>query len=136
VIVAVVGVREVQPSLHEIVDVVAVGHSLVAAAGTVHVVRRMPGRRARVAVGVLGVDLDRVLVDVVAVRVMEVAVVQIVDVVGVPHRRVAAAGTVLMRVLLVDGMAHAATVGSPRRRCKRLGARGILSLDVAGHDAS
>jgi hypothetical protein len=113
VVVAVVVVRMMQMTVVQVVDVIPVGHGFVAAAGAMHVVRRVAARRARVAVGMLGVDLDHVLVDVVFVRVMEVAVVQVVDVAGVPYRRVAAVGAVLMRMLLVDGMAHAITVGSP-----------------------
>jgi len=80
VVVAVVAVRVVQVAADEVIDVVAVRHRLVPAALAVDVadlvaaavVRR--GTRGRVR----GVDRQHVLVDVVAVRVVQVAVVQVV----------------------------------------------------------
>lgn len=39
------------------------------------------------------------LIDVIAMRMMQVAIMQIVDVVAVAHRRVTAFGTVLVRVV-------------------------------------
>ena len=81
----------------EVVDVVAVRHSLVAAASAVRVrcvVRsaRVGGRARR---RVARVHRDRALVDVAVVRVMEMTVVQVVRVVPVLDRRVTARLTVL-----------------------------------------
>ena len=69
---------------------VPVGYGLVSAAGTVNVVGIMPtagmGRRTLIWIGLA--DLDHVLVDVVAVDVMEVTVVKIIDMVAVTDGRV------------------------------------------------
>jgi len=82
VIVAVVAVRMVQVALDEVVHVVAVRHSFVAAARAVLVVGGM-GLAVVVrsaCVGILRAHFDRMLVIVALVGVMEVAVVQIVGV--------------------------------------------------------
>jgi hypothetical protein len=49
--------------------------------------------------GVGGVDRDRVLVDVILVHVVQMPVVQIIDVASMAHRRVAAVGPMLVRVV-------------------------------------
>lgn len=105
-VVAVLGVRVVQVIADEIVDVIAVGN--------LHVTARRPVlmRRIVCAAGVLGSaaggvglgDVEDVLVDVIAVRVVQVAVVQVVGVAVVLDRLVAAAGTVLVSVIGVDGV--------------------------------
>ena len=93
VVVAVVAMRMMQVSVDQIVDVIAVGHRLVAAPGPV----LMSGLMAfapvllRAALGVLCGYLDHVLVDVVCVRVMQVPIVQIIDMIPVAHGGVAAA---------------------------------------------
>ena len=81
-IVAVAAVRVVQMAVDQIVDVVAVRHRLVAAPGSVLVPRLVPGAAVvrRAAVGIAGRHLDDVLIDVIAMRMVQVAVVQIVDV--------------------------------------------------------
>lgn len=105
-IVAVVAVRMVQVALDEVVHVVTVGHGFVAAARAVLVVGGVAlavvRRSARF--GILRADLDRMLVIVALVGVMEVAVVQIVDVTVVFDGSVPAAGAVDMLVVLMDYM--------------------------------
>jgi hypothetical protein len=106
VVVAVLGVRVVHVIADEIVDVVAVGNLLVTARGPVLM------RRIVCAAGVLGGaaggigvgDVEDVLIDVIAVRVVQMAVVQVVGVAVVLDRLVAAAGTVLVGVVGVDGV--------------------------------
>ena len=103
-IVAVVPVRMVQVALDEVVHVVAVWDGFVAAARAMLVV----GGVGLAAVlrstfgGILGAHLDRMLVVVALVGVMEVAVVQIVDVTVVLDGGVSAAGAVDMLVGLMD----------------------------------
>jgi hypothetical protein len=77
VVVAVVFVRVVQVPVDQVVDVVAVRDRLVTAALSVGV-GRIAARVGRVAVRMVGVDLEHMLVDVVVVRVVQVAVVQVV----------------------------------------------------------
>ncbi|HEY2438547.1 MAG TPA: hypothetical protein VGH93_15300 [Solirubrobacteraceae bacterium] len=93
-LVAVVAMRVVQVIADEVIDVVAMRHGLVPAALTMGMVALVAlaamvrGARVRPA----GVDLEDVLVDMVAVRVMEMALVKVVDVIGVLDRRVAQPG--------------------------------------------
>jgi hypothetical protein len=94
VTVALMGVMQVAGD--EVVDVVAVRDGLVSAALAVDMLRLV--RRAVVAgpavVGVVAVDLELVLVHVVAMDMVEVAVVDVVGVTGVNDGRVPAVGAV------------------------------------------
>lgn len=100
----------------QVIGVVAVRDGLVAAVGAVLMpgfvlVAVVPGRalsRIRVA------DRDRVALHVVACVMVQFTVVQVVDVVVVSHRGVAAAGS----VFVVVGIAH---VCSFTRRCASRG---------------
>jgi hypothetical protein len=87
-----------------LVDMIPVGDRLMAAVGAV----RVPGFMAaapmpvRATGGILGRNVQLVLVDVIAVHVVKMPVVQVVDVISVLNSRVAAAGAVLVRVVVVD----------------------------------
>ena len=96
VVVAVVAVRVMEVPVDQVVDVVAVRHGLVPAAGAVGVggVVSFAGVTRRTVRRVGLVDLEAVLVDVVAVGMMQVAVVQVVDVPFVIDADVAALGAV------------------------------------------
>jgi len=106
VVVAVRAVRVVQVAVHEEVDVVAVRHGLMTARRTMHVRRIVcaacmgwsAGRR------IGGGDLERVLVDVTVMQVMQMAVVQVIDVAVVDDSLMATAGAVLVGVICVDTM--------------------------------
>jgi hypothetical protein len=102
VVVTVVLVRMMKPSGDEVIGVVAVRNRLVAAAVAVRVVGAVPVGGCDVAAGVLGVDLDDVLVDMVAVRVMKVPVVEVVDVIAMLDGGVATAGAVDVRMLAMN----------------------------------
>jgi hypothetical protein len=113
VIVAVLVVRVMQMPTHQIVDVAAVRDRLMPAARAMHVrgvvlAAVMP----RCAVSrVLRPNLERVLVYVVAVRMVQMSVVQEVDVTMMPHGRVTARGAVPMLVASMDlvlGIVHGA----------------------------
>jgi hypothetical protein len=108
VIVAVAAARVVQVPGDEVVDVIAVRHRFVAAARTVGVSRVvraacMGGSARR---RIRSVDGDRALVDVTIMAAVQVAVVEVVLMVAVRDRRVAAAGAVLMRMVVVGLVAH------------------------------
>ena len=98
VVVAVAVVGVVQMAVHQIVHMVAVGHGRVAAAGAVHMVGGVAAAFVAVAaaVRIAGRHLNAVLVHVVAVGVVQMAIVQIVQMAVVFHRRVATAGAVDM----------------------------------------
>jgi hypothetical protein len=69
VVVAVILVRPVKPSLDEVIDVIAVGHGLVAALLAVGV-PSLAVSGAGVSSGVLLIDRNHVLIHVVAVRMV------------------------------------------------------------------
>lgn len=107
-VVAVVAVRVVEVTRDEIVDMVAVGHGLVAAGRTMHVAGLVAGAAMRrgAGFGVLRVGLDDMLVDMVAVRMVQMPVMKIVDVTLVADRGVTAARAMLMGM---PGMGRLAT---------------------------
>ncbi len=112
VIVAVVVVRVVQVPIHQIIDVVAVRHGFMTTVWTVHMARFVCATRVmrradhRVAV----VHCERVLIHVVAVRRVQMPVVQVVHMIVVHNRRMSAVRAVHMRMIFVDFVvAHAST---------------------------
>ncbi len=104
-VVAMVPVRVVQVTVDQVVDVVSMRNGLMAASRSVLVPGLMPAALMlrRTPIGICRRHLDRVLIDVVAVHVMQVPVVQIIDMIAVAHRGVPASGTMLMRVIGVMG---------------------------------
>lgn len=102
-IVAVPVVRVMQVAIDEVVHVIAMRHLFVAAARAMAVTVRVRAAivRGRALVGIVRVHRHDVLVHVIAVLVMQVAVVQVVDVALVLHTRVSAVGTMNVVVLFV-----------------------------------
>ena len=95
-IIAMVAVGMVKPAANQIVDMVSVWDSLVAAAWTVAV--RTTAGVMIAAVGVLIADLDDVLVNMPIVEMMQMAIVKVIDVVSMADRRVST-----VRAMLVCG---------------------------------
>ncbi|WP_157991666.1 hypothetical protein [Caldimonas tepidiphila] len=121
-VVAVIAVRVVQVTVDQIVDMITVRHRLMSTswamdvAGLVALTTMRGGADIRIG----GVDSNYVLVDMVAMRMVQVAVVKVVDMVLVQHRSVAAVGAMLvimMRVIGMIGLGHGRSF-----RCKRDGA--------------
>jgi hypothetical protein len=110
VVVAVIVMGVVEAAVDEVVAVVAVRYGVVPAPGTVCVPVLVAARGVRVLREVVSSDREPVLVDVVFVRVVETAVVQVVDVALMAHGHMAAARPVVVVVIRVDGMviAHGA----------------------------
>jgi hypothetical protein len=108
-------VRKVQVIADQIVDMVTVRHGLVAARGTVlvscFVTGAAMGRRASVWICVIHVDA--VLVDMIFVRVMQVPVVQVVDVIIVPDGGVTTSLAVLMCMSGMYCVCAGRQIGSP-----------------------
>jgi hypothetical protein len=104
VIVAMAAVWMVQVAIDQVVDMVAVRHGFMAAARTVLVTSLMAAAIVirRAGVGIAAAHFDHMFVEMVFVRVMQVAIVEIVHVIAVPDRGVAAARTVLVRVFVMD----------------------------------
>jgi hypothetical protein len=128
--VAVVAVGMVQPALDQIVDVIAVRDRLVTTVLAVGMAR-IAVSRIGVTVGMLGVDIDHVLVDMILVRVMQMPVVDVVDVIAVANRRVTAAFAVHVRVIaFMNRVRHRHTVGRIRPRAKQVMTRPVLGPNV------
>jgi len=102
-VVAMIAVGMVQVTLHEVIDVIAVGHRLVAAAWAVTVSLGMPSARmvGRAGVRVHPADGQNMLGDLPALLVLQTAVMQVIHVAIMPHGGVAAVRSVL--VLLFRG---------------------------------
>jgi hypothetical protein len=77
-VVAMIAVRMMQSSVHEVIDVVAVRYGFVTATRAVGIVPRTSHVRHALRRVCLA-DRQHMLIDVVAMRVVHVAVVQIVD---------------------------------------------------------
>jgi hypothetical protein len=93
VVVAMIAMGMMQPSTHDVIDVVAMGHGFVPA-GRAMLVRAAGLRRALH--GICGVDCDDMLIDVILMQVMKMAVMEIVDMALMADRRMPAVGTVLV----------------------------------------
>jgi len=97
-VVAVIAVRVMQVVGDAVVDVIAVRHRLVAAARTVNMAGLMTAaamvRRAALRIG--AGHLYHMLIDMAVMRVVQVAVMQIVDMTAMPHGRMAAARPMLV----------------------------------------
>jgi hypothetical protein len=91
---AVMGVM--QPTVHDIIDVITVGHPLVSAAWPVCVRASGVGRATR-RIGVA--DLDRMLIDVIPMHMVQMTIVEIIDMVVMVHGRVSTVRTMPVRVI-------------------------------------
>lgn len=101
-------VRMVQMAVYQIIDVVAVGDRFMSAARPVHMVCRV-GRAIMATGACSGIAIrygKRVLVIVAFMRMMQVAVMQVVHMAVVQHRGVPATGAVDVVVLFVYVMVH------------------------------
>lgn len=135
-VVAVIAVRVVQVAVNEVVDVVTVWHGFMATTGAVNVAGFMAAALVfRCAdVRVFGADFDDVLVHMIAVRVMQMAIVQVIDVITVFDCSMAAERAVLMLVVLMVGKIAVAHGFSPVR--EGLGGMFGVAQDVAEQDAN
>jgi hypothetical protein len=85
-----------EPSVYEIIDMVPVWDAFVSAVRPMHM-RTLGVQRAPRGIGVA--DLDDVFVDMVAVHVMQMTIVDIIDVAIMAHCCVPAVRTMLMSVI-------------------------------------
>ena len=120
-IIAVILVRVMESPVDEVIGVLAVRHGLVAAVSAVDVLTAVV--RLIAGVGELVIDRKRVLINVVAVGLVQVAVVDEVDVTFVDDRRVAAAGAVDVVVIFVCVPCRSHPINLPRRPNGRIGRR-------------
>lgn len=101
VIVTVVAVRVMQVAVDQIIDVVAVRHRFMPATRSVHVASFVPGT-TMVRCAAVGITLryfNHMLIDMVAMRMMQMTVVKVINVVTVAKGRMPATGTMLVGVI-------------------------------------
>jgi hypothetical protein len=100
VVVAVISVRMMEMPVMQVVDVVAVRHRLVAAGRAVRVPLFVTRAAERwiASVRILIAHLDHVLVDMIALGMVQVPVVQVVDMVAMADSSMSAPRTVPMRM--------------------------------------
>jgi hypothetical protein len=89
-------VRVMQPTVDEVIHVIAVGHAFVSAARPMRVSASEVWRAVR-RVGVA--DLDKMFVDMIAMHVVQMTIVEIIDMAMMAHSLVSAARTMLMSVI-------------------------------------
>jgi hypothetical protein len=108
VVIAVTVMGMVQATIDQVTGVVAMGHRFVAAAGSVNMVMVMAKgsvhRRTCVRIG--RGHLKRMFINMVAMRVMQVAIVKIVHMIAVPDGRMTTARAVLMGMVFVLVASH------------------------------
>ena len=119
-------VRVVQVAIDEVVDVIAVRYCLVAATLAVHVICLVTAAVVRpTTIRIRLADRDSMLVVVILVGAMQVAVVQVADVIAVLNGGVTAIGSVLMVVVSVLLAAHES---APVRMLRWVGSAWSITL--------
>jgi hypothetical protein len=105
-IIAMVAMRMMQVAINQIVHMVPMRHRLVAASGPMHVTRAVTGAamlRSALA-GIGRGDLDDMFIDVVAMDMMEMPVMQIVNMAVMMDGRMTAIRAVNMRMIGMLGV--------------------------------
>lgn len=126
-VVAVVAVGVMEMAVHQVVHMIPVRHRRVTAARPVDMALFVPGALVigSAPVGMLGVHLDDVFIDVPLVGMMEMPIVEIIDVSGVFDGDVAAVGSVLVGVVRVNlAVAHGRLLRCPVGNASRDSAAG------------
>jgi hypothetical protein len=101
VIIAMVAVRMMQVALYQVVDMVPMGHPVVAAIGTMNVPFTVAGAVmvSCASIGIRCVHFEHVLIDMIPVHMVQVPVMQVVDVPVMADGLVPAVRPVLVRVV-------------------------------------
>jgi hypothetical protein len=117
VIIAVVAMPVVQPAIDKVVRVISVWHGFMTAAGTMDMVLVMASSLARAAIRIFARHIDKMLVDMVTVRVVQMPVMKIINMTVVKNRGVPAAFSMLVRMPAMGWMSMGGLGGhalSPR----------------------
>lgn len=99
-VVTVIAVGMVQMPVDKIIDMIAVGHSFMAATGAVSMAGLVATTVVRGGTGgrICGIDTDHMFLNTVRPDVVQMAVVEVVGVAIMSNRGMATGGTVLVRV--------------------------------------
>jgi hypothetical protein len=105
-IVAMAGMRVMKAAVDEKIDMIAMRHGLVAAPRPMRMARFVTGmsvlRSAMVRVD--GVYFDHMFIHMIVMRMVEMTIMQIIDVVAMANRNMAASRSVLMRMIGMSGV--------------------------------
>jgi hypothetical protein len=113
-----VAVRVMKMAVDQVIDMIAMRYGLVSAARAVDVTRIVATAAWRTLVRIIRIDLDLVFVYMIAMRMVQMAIVQIVDVVAMRDCGVSAARAMLMLMVSVMrfvACAHACLLCPPGR---------------------
>jgi hypothetical protein len=113
VVVAVIAVRMVQVAVDDIVDVIPMRYRFMAAPGSVNVARFVAAASMRPLFGSLGADFESVLVYMIAVRMMQMTVMQIINMIVVLDCSMPTVRAMLMVVVGVMWFVAGAHVDTP-----------------------
>ena len=113
VVVAVIAVRMVQVAVDEIVDVISMRHRFMAAPTSVNVARVVAAAARRALVRIFGAHFELMLVYMIAVRMMQMTVMQIINVIVVLDRSMSTVRAMLMVVVSVMWFVAGAHVDAP-----------------------
>lgn len=100
-VIAVIIVRMMQSAIHKIIDVIAMGNRLMTAIRAVFMFCVMAASYRITAIRVFLTDLQYMLINVIAMRMVKMAIVQIINMITVSDCRMTAAFPVLVRVVFV-----------------------------------
>ncbi len=100
-IVAVASMGMVQMPLHQIVHMIPMCHRLMPTARTMHMILGMSAATMIrcAAIGIAHIDLQAMFIDMIAMHVVQMTIVQVVDMAIVLDRRMSAARAMLMGVI-------------------------------------
>ncbi|KVQ28105.1 hypothetical protein WL99_28570 [Burkholderia cepacia] len=118
-VITVVAVRVMKAAVDQIIDMIAMRYGLVPATRTMHMPRLMVTAVRRTFVRIFRADLDLVFVDMIAVRVVQVAIMEIVYVVTMLDCGVTAVRAMLVVMVSMMGFvagAHASLLCSRDRK--------------------
>jgi hypothetical protein len=136
VVVAVIAVRMVQVAVDEIVDVIPMRHRFMAAPRSVNVARLVAATARRALVRIFGAHFELVLVYVIGVRMMQMTVMQIINVIVVLDRSMSTVRAMLVVVLSVMWFVAGAHVDAPwLMRSRQLGWPTAQRVDRSGSGA-
>lgn len=100
-VIAVSTVRMMQSAIHKIIDVIAMGNRLMTAIGAVFMFCVMAASYRITAIRVFLTDLQYMLINVIAMRMVKMTIVQIINMITVSDCRMTAVFPVLVRVVLM-----------------------------------
>jgi len=116
VVVAMITMGMMKVAIDQVIDVVAVRYGLVPASRTMNVARIMAAAIVvgRTLIRVFRADFERVFVHMIAMRMVQMSIMQIIDMVAMPDGGMSAVGAMLMVVMGVMGFVAGAHAYAPR----------------------